>query len=74
MARHNARCDYSHSRGFAHAMDGTINLNSTTTNESDAGSSGSPILGVFAAVAVVVVVLRAIVQSALFPQLPVTLR
>ena len=55
-------------------MDRTSNLNSTTTNESDAGSSGSPILGVFAAVALVVVVLRAIVQSALFPQLPVPLR
>ncbi|WAO97029.1 Hypothetical protein NCS54_01473300 [Fusarium falciforme] len=46
-------------------MGGTSNLNSTMTNDSDAGSSGSPILGVIAAVAVVVVVLRAIVQCML---------
>ena len=46
----------------------------STINDSDAGSSGSPILGAIAAVAVVVVFLRAIVQSALFPQLLVPLR
>lgn len=67
LARHNARCDYSHSRGFAHAMDETSNLNSTTTNGSDTRSSDSPIVGVIAAAAVVVALLALLALLAIVP-------
>lgn len=48
-------------------MGGTSNLNSTTANGSDTGSSNSAILGIIAAVVMAVVALLAIVPSVFSP-------